>query len=123
METNKKRSLRQETEVRDAMQRVYGNARLQPGSGNQPTRPNDVLVPNVAYFECKETSRSQITLKWAWLETLKRTSILNGLRTFLVVKFTLHSRTNYYVVEDHVFEHLLKCEQELFNLMHLETKS
>lgn len=110
---NKKRSLKQENDVCRAMIEIYGLARLQPGSGNQPGKPNDVHVPSHAFIECKETSKKQISLKWSWLEHLEKSAILHGLRTFLCIRFSEHSDTNYFLVDEQTFYHLLQCEREL----------
>jgi hypothetical protein len=103
----------QENEIADAMRAIYGEANVQPGSGNQPGKPNDVRVPGYAYIECKNTASQQMTVKHSWLAHLRRLSL--PLRGYLAIKFSVESSTNYYIVEDTVFEHLLKCEQELLN--------
>lgn len=97
------------------MRVVYGDAHVQPGSGNQPGKPNDVRVPSQCYIECKETGAAQITISYAWLERLRKLSL--PLRGYLALKFSNKSQTNFYVVEDVVFEHLLSCELELQKLI------
>ena len=101
----------QEIEVSRAMERIYGAAHRQPGSGNQAGKPNDVVVPGYAYVECKNTSRSQMIVKYSWLASLRKLSL--PLRGFLAIKFSLDSSSNFYIVEDCIFEHLLTCEREL----------
>jgi len=111
MLSRKQRSLNQENQVAAALRIVYGDAHVQPGSGNQPGKPNDVRVPGEAYVECKETKAAQIIVSFAWLERIRSLSM--PLRGYLAIKFSKLSNTNFYVVEDVVFEHLLKCELEL----------
>lgn len=108
---NKKRSVAQEVQVADSMRAIYGDAHVQPGSGNQPGKPNDVRVPGEAYIECKETAGKQIAFPYAWIQRLRKLS--QPLRGYVALKFSTYDDANYYVVEDTVFEHLLKCELEL----------
>lgn len=110
---NKRRSVNHETEVCVAMIDIYGKGHLQPGSGNQPGKPNDVLVPGEMYIECKETSKASISFKHAWIETLRKLSWQGALRSVVSLKFTNESSTIYYVVDDDTFHHLLKCERDL----------
>ena len=108
---SKKRSVAQEIQVADSMRAIYGDAHVQPGSGNQPGKPNDVRVPGEAYIECKETASKQFIFPYAWIQRLRTLSL--PLRGYLALKFSTYDGSNYYVVEDEVFEHLLKCELEL----------
>lgn len=117
--TRKQRSLNQEAQVALSMRVLYGDAHVQPGSGNQPGKPNDVRIPGEAYIECKETSAAQISISFAWLERIRKLSM--PLRGYLAIKFSSKSQSNFYVVEDVVFEHLLKCELELRRVMVTDT--
>lgn len=109
---NKRLSVNQENEIAERMRDIYGDAHVQPGSGNQPGKPNDVRIPGYAYIEAKFTSSHQIVVKREWLDRLRM--LANPLRGYLAIMF--YPGANYYVVEDVHFEHLLKCELELRDL-------
>jgi hypothetical protein len=107
-------SRRHEFHVQDFLGRWDGKARLQPGSGNQAHAPNDVRSENY-YVECKATGNDSITLKYAWLDKMYRSSIVGGLRSILAIRFTrAHpGRYDYYVLDEETMRYLLSCEREM----------
>jgi Holliday junction resolvase len=103
----------QEEDVCEQMMLVYPNVVRQAGSGNQLNAPNDVLIKGEAYIECKATNAKEMKLHFAWLERVRRLAQLSGLRAYVALQFSKESSSQYYVVEDVDFIHLLRCEQEL----------
>lgn len=92
---------------------VYPTIKEQPGSGNTSWSPNDLHIPRVAQIECKATATASIRIELNWLERARELCSRNGLRTLLAIRI---KQSDYFVVEDDVMVHLLKCELELEEL-------
>lgn len=86
-------------------------ARVQPGSGNQPGAPNDVLVPNHSMVECKATNATSIILKRSWAHEARQKAALCGAGA-VYLALRIHGR-DYFVADDEEFYHLLECERHL----------
>ena len=114
-------SQKQERNVADQLSKVYSEVRVQPGSGNTPHAPGDIFISGHAYVECKATNNLSIVLKWSWLSRIRNLASSKGLRAYLALQFG-SSSTQWYVVEDYDFLHLLQCEKELNELHRLASK-
>ncbi|MGH7745138.1 MAG: hypothetical protein ACREQ5_10110 [Candidatus Dormibacteria bacterium] len=100
----------QERQVASRLATATGHeAVVQPGSGNQPGAPNDILVRGHSMIECKATAAAQITLRQNDLSAARmKAALCGGWPTFLALRMGGH---DYFVLEDSEFYHLLNCER------------
>jgi Holliday junction resolvase len=72
--------------IRDKFAELYPNARIQPGSGNQPGSPNDI-VAGPWHVECKMTNRGSMVVQFAWLARVRKLAMQFGKRSLLALRF------------------------------------
>lgn len=107
MSQTKRNSQRQEHAIAEAM-----NGIVQPGSGNQDTKPGDVLSADWL-VECKTTQRTSATIRHSNLWKIREEAALYGHRAALALRFENNGGKDYFVVEDVDFYWLLSCVREL----------
>lgn len=105
-------SQKQERQIKTNLVSIYGNARTQPGSGNQATAPNDVVVVNIMHVECKTTSAKSMTLKHSWIAGAKKLAMQFAVPAYLAIRFNSIESRDYFVIDDGTFYNLLRIEKE-----------
>lgn len=109
-------SQEQESQIRNKLSVIYGKrAKVQPGSGNQATAPNDVAVINEMHVECKVTEKPSMSIRHDWIEKAELLALQFGTKAFLAIQFYKKNTgrvRNYFIVPDHEFYSMLLLEKQ-----------
>lgn len=107
---NQKSSEVQVRHVLRKLVKLYPDAIEQPSSGNTAWSPNDIYVPHTLQIECKVTTAKSMRIEFSWFDRARQLCSRNGLRALLALRIF---GNDFYLVEEDVMLHLLKCEQEV----------
>ncbi len=113
-------SQRQERQICDTLCGFGFDAIRQPGSGNQATSPNDVIVRDHFHLECKTTGASSFMLPFAWLKRAEALAKQFKVPSFLVLRFNRLSQHDYFIIKDTHFYSWLHLEKQNEELIHAE---
>jgi Holliday junction resolvase len=111
-------SQRQEREIANRLARIHSVTRAQPGSGNQATSPNDVVVRNHFHIECKTTEAAQMVVPYSWIGKAQALAKQFCVPAFMAFRFSKFSQHDYFLLEDTHFYNYVETEKQNEALIH-----
>jgi len=109
---NIKRSRAHEEWLRLFFVQLFAGVKLQPGSGNQATAPNDIKVQNKFMIEAKCTVGKTMSVEHNWLKRSTWLAAQFGLPAMVAIRFCGTLNDDYFIISDSQLAYYASLEKE-----------